>query len=64
MPLWVSIITINHLPFTAIFSRSIKNTPGPGLRDSTFEVPRDLSKKLVADFMCDNGVVEVSLLHV
>ena len=28
------------------------------------EVPRDVSRKLAADSVCENGVVEVSLLHV
>ena len=29
------------------------------------EVPRDISRKLyIADFVCDNGVIDVSLLHV
>ena len=28
------------------------------------EVPRDVSRKLQLTFVCDNGVVEVSLLHV
>ena len=33
---------------------------------STCEVPRDVNvfKKVVADFVCDNGVVEVHLLMV
>ena len=31
---------------------------------SMCEVPRDVSKKLAADFVCTNGIVEVSLLHV
>ena len=28
------------------------------------EVPRDVTRKLQSDFVCDNGVVEVSLLNV
>ena len=31
---------------------------------STCEVPSDVSRKLRADFVYDNGVVEVNLLHV
>ena len=31
---------------------------------STCEVPCDVSRKVAADFVFDNGVVEVSLLHV
>ena len=30
----------------------------------TCEVPRDVSRKLAADFVYNNGIVEVSLLHV
>ena len=33
-------------------------------KTSTCEVPRDVLRKLQLDFVCDNGVVEVSLLHV
>ena len=32
-------------------------------RTSTCEVPRDF-KEVAADFVCDNGILEVSLLHV
>ena len=31
---------------------------------SMCEVPHDVSRKLAADFVCDNGIVEVRLLHV
>ena len=31
---------------------------------STCEVPRDVTRKLAADFVCDNGVIKVSLLYV
>ena len=37
-------------------------TTSPGT--STCEVPSDVSRKLRADLVYNNGVVEVSLLHV
>ena len=33
------------------------------LETSTCEVLCDVARKLAADFVCDNGVIEVSLLH-
>ena len=32
--------------------------------NSTCEVPSDIFQKLQADFVCDNGVIEINLLHV
>ena len=46
-----------------IISKKRTSTACASPETSTCEVPRDISRKLQLN-VCDNGVVEVSLLHV
>ena len=56
----MNIINYNYRQERQMYVDCARESP----ETSTCEVPRDVSRKVAADFVCDNGVVEVSLLHV